>query len=279
MRIIRFIFFVCFIFILLLAGFVAWFCTGSFVYQNSMQKEFVIDAPISVVCKRAMNIKPKPESEDRHFPKIDMKQAAKNYSLGKPIEIEFEHPKLGPIKAGIQINLEAEPNSLKIRGKVVSLDPSQIKKFGKTVADIENFTFALKIAAKDATGGNLGFMSLLSNSGQTVLELTSDSDVRVHFRELGILRSRIDGMAAKTQREIVQEVEKFLDENLRKPGEEELTQQNGAEDKVSRGLNFLNRLNQGAKAVMKDSSKNAEPPKQTATVNDDDIDVSVLDEE
>lgn len=280
MKIFRIVFLVFFIIILLIVGFAAWFCTGSFVYQNSLQEEFVIDEPISVVCKRAMNIKLKPRSKDKLAARIDMQQAAKNYSLGKPIEVEIDHPKLGTFKAEVRINLEAEPNSLKIRGTMVSLDPSQVKKYGKTVAGIENFTFVLKIAAKDPLGKNLGFVNLLTNTGKTAIELSTDSDIRVHFRGLGLLRSQIDRMAEKTRLDIVQEVENFLDENLRQPSEEELARQNAVDEKAPKSGNFWNRLKQGAKAAIQKVDPGLEPEKVIPSQDDDEpLDVSALDEE
>lgn len=279
MKIFRIFFLAFFVIILLAVGFVAWFCTGSFVYQNSLQEGFVIDAPISVVCKRAMNIKPKPRSADQISARIDMQQAAQSYSLGQPIEIEIDHPKLGTFKAQIKIKLEADPTSVKIIGTVVSLDPREVKKFGKTVADIENFTFALKIAPEDEMGKGLGLMSLLSNSGKTALELSSDSDVRVHFRGLGLLRSQIDRMAEKTRLQIVQEIEKFLDENLRQPTEEELAQQKAAEEKASKGGNFWDRLKQGAKTAVQKSEPEAEPKQTLPSPNEEPLDVSALDED
>ena len=278
MRIFRIVFIAFFVLLLLVVGFGVWFCTGSFMYQNSLQEEFVIDEPVSVICRRAMNIKPKPKSEDQISAKIDMQQAAKSYSLGQPIEIEIDHPKLGIIKAEIKINLEADPNSLKIRGRTVSLEPSQVKKFGKTVADVENFEFALKIAAKDQSGKDVGLLSLLSSSGKTVLELSADSDVRVHFRGLGLLRSQIDRMAEKTRKQIVQEIENFLDENLRNPSEEELAEQKAVEERVQKGANFWNRLKQGAKAAVQKSEPESEP-KVIPTQDDEPLDVSALDEE
>lgn len=279
MKIFRIFFLAFFVIILLAVGFVAWFCTGSFVYQNSLQEGFVIDAPISVVCKRAMNIKPKPRSADQISVWIDMQQAAQSYSLGQPIEIEIDHPKLGTFKAQIKIKLEADPTSVKIIGTVVSLDPREVKKFGKTVADIENFTFALKIAPEDEMGKGLGLMSLLSNSGKTALELSSDSEVRVHFRGMGLLRSQIDRMAEKTRLQIVQEIEKFLDENLRQPTEEELAQQKAAEEKAQKGGNFWDRLKQGAKTAVQKSEPEAEPKQALPSPNEEPLDVSALDED
>ncbi len=279
MRIFRIIFLAFFVIILLAVGFVAWFCTGSFVYQNSLQEEFVIDEPISVVCKRAMNIKLKPKSEDQIGVSIDMQQAAQSYSLGQPIEVEIDHPKLGTFKAQIKIKLEADPTSVKIIGTVVSLDPREVKKFGKTVADIENFTFALKIAPKDELGKGLGIVSLLSNSGKTALELSSDSDVRVHFRGLGLLRSQIDRMAEKTRQQIVQEIEKFLDENLRQPTGEELARQKAEEQKAQKGGNFWDRLKQGAKTAVQKSEPESEPVVIPSQDDDEPLDVSALDED
>ena len=274
MRIFRTVFSLFFVMVLLAAGFVVWFCTGSFTYQNSMQKEFVIDEPIAVVCKRAMNIKPK-DSDDLSLPRIDMQQAAKNYSLGQPIEVEFDHPKRGTIKAGLKINLEADPSALKIRGKVVSLEPSHFEKFGKDLADIENFTIVLKISSGSDVRSAGGLMQFFTGTGKTVIELSADSEVLVHFRGLGFLRSRIDQKVQKEQENLVQKIEKFLDENLRNPSEEEQAQQKAEEEKPKKNWNFWNLKKQDApQEVQKPESVTG------AAVQDDEvIDVSALDEE
>ncbi|MCR5164465.1 MAG: hypothetical protein K6C40_10645 [Thermoguttaceae bacterium] len=274
MKIYRIVFWVLLVLILLTVGFIVWFCTGSFTYKSSMDRQtFVIDAPIDVVCERVKNIKIEPKTEDSVSAKIDIQEAAKSFSLGQPIEVEIDHPKLGTITAGIKINLEIESDALIVHGSLAYLDPRQFKKFGKTVVDIENLTFTIAVSAQDKTGKGLAgkeicstaltkivsesiksalpdpFRRVLSarselNSGKTVLELSFDPEVRVNFRGMGFMRFLVRKNIEKLQGEVVQKIETFLDENLRQPGEEELARQKAAEEKAQKGgsrWNFLNR--------------------------------------
>jgi len=281
--------------VLLTAGFLAWFCTGSFTYQLSMNEKFVIDAPISVVCKRAMNIKSKPQTKGKLTPKIDMQEAAMNYSLGKPIELELDHPKLGIIKAEIKINLEAEPNSLQIHGKVVSLEPSRFEKYGKALADVENIAFTLKVATTDESGSNGGFLQFFSETGKTVIEMGIDSSVCVHFREMGLLNSLLRRKVGKVQQKMHEQIMNFVDENLSKPTKEELAEQKAREEKATekqpkkKGM-FWNRLLQGVQEKTlevieeelteeEEKEEKEKKVKKVKTEDEEEIDVSALDEE
>lgn len=305
MKIYRIVFWTLLVILLLAVGFIVWLCTGSFTYKSSMAKKtFVIDAPIEVVCERVKNIKLEPKTEDSVSAKIDIQKAARSVSLGQPIEVEIDHPKLGTITAGIKINLEIESDALIIHGSLASLDPHQFKKLGKTVVDIENITFTLAISAQDKTGKDLGGKEICStaltkivsdslksalpdsfkkvlngkselNSGKTVLELSFDPEVRIGFRGMGFLRSLVQKMVEKLQGEVVQKMETFLDENLRKPGEEELARQKAEEEKAQKGASFWNRLKQGARESIRKSEAGEETPAQ----DDEPIDVSVLDDE
>lgn len=339
----RIVFWVFLAVVLLAVGFIVWLCTGSFTYKSSMAKKtFIIDAPIEVVCERVKNIKIEPKTEDSISTKIDIQKAAKSISLGQPIEVEIDHPKLGTITAGIKINLEIESDALIIHGRLASLDPRQFKKFGKTIVDVENFTFTLAVSAQDKTGKKLGgkdicstaltrivsdsiksalpdsFKKVLlgkseSNSGKTVVELSFDPEVRIGFRGMGFMRSLVQKMVEKRQGEVVQKIETFLDENLRKPGEEELARQKNAEENAQKGGNLWNLLNPGETqetvqksepgeetASQEDADKKnkkswkfwtrqkdephetalkSESEEETASEDDDQIDVSILDEE
>lgn len=317
MKIFRIVFGVFLVIILLAVGFVAWFCTGSFVYQYSMQEEFVVDEPITVVFSRAMNIKPKPKSEDKISAKIDMQDAAEKCLVGQPIDVELDVPKFGTINATLKIDLEEKPNPLKIRGTVILLDPHQVKKFGKTLADVENLTFTLKISAKDETGKDMETMDIVSgsvnkiipdpvkkfipdpikkimpdsiqkfvdtdselDSSKTGLVLSFDSDVRVCFREMGFLRSQVDQMAENFHQEIIQEIEKFLDENLRTPTEEELARQKAEAEKAQRMKNrkngILNRRKKSSTESQNNETDESETQEETDTIMDEDVDTSLL---
>lgn len=283
MKISRIVFWVFIVTLLLAAGFIVWLCTGSFTYQRSVQKEFVIDEPISVICQRAMTIKPKPDSEDPNMPKIDIQEAAKNYSIGQPIDVEINHKRLGKLNAKVSIRLEMEMDALTIRsltihGKVVSLDPPLIKKYGKTLANVENFTFEFKISSRSEDGKSGGFKRFFSNSSKTAFELTLDSRIRVYFRDLAFVRSQAEQMLEEEQMDIVQNVAKFLDENLRSPNDVEKPSQKPAEQKAPKSrIRNLKKETVPQEQPQEEPQESAEDDEE-AVVLDDDV-TAALDEE
>lgn len=208
----RFIIHTVFILLVLLAGFVGWLVSGSFEYQSSQEREFLINAPLSDVCRAALAIKEMPEPEEGEpQTKVDIQKAIKNVAIGEPIECEVEHPKLGKLLLKIQLGVQLEGTSVRLSGETISIEPSEIKQNGITVAELEKIQFTLGIVAKN--GGAGSFLNL-PTTGQTVIHFTSSTDLNVKFRDVNLIRSTVEREMVKSQEKVISQIEKFITTNF-----------------------------------------------------------------
>lgn len=222
-----------------------WFKTGSFEYRGSQIHDFAIDAPLSQVCKRAMNLKELPQAEtNENAPKLDFAKAAKQFLAGEPIDYEHLHPELGLLKLKLNISLEMT-DGIQIKGESVSIEPKEIRKMGMKIAELEKIEFSLAIIPKDVEP-QIGLFSIIPKTGTTVIRVKSSTQLKVRCREMKFVRTIVDGQVAKNQERMIEEIRTFIDANLMKDpeGMEELESEispETASDGALPGGRFLER--------------------------------------
>lgn len=199
--------------LLLVLGFF-WLHSASFEYHGSQEKEFVIDAPLSAVCKQAANASEickqmmNSQSSDSDEPKvkIDVEQAVQSLTIGEPIDCEINHPELGKRFLKIKLNLKYDDGYF-LSGKTVSIEPSAIQKGGINVAEIQAIRFTLGIVPKDF---EKKFFNLIPNVGTTVVKFSSSTDLKINFREFGFIRATVDKTVAQSQQDVLKQIDAFI---------------------------------------------------------------------
>lgn len=199
--------------LLLVLGFF-WLHSASFEYHGSQEKEFVIDAPLSAVCKQAANASEickqmmNSQSLDSDEPKvkIDVEQAVQSLTIGEPIDCEINHPELGKRFLKIKLNLKYDDGYF-LSGKTVSIEPSAIQKGGINVAEIQAIRFTLGIVPKDF---EKKFFNLIPNVGTTVVKFSSSTDLKINFREFGFIRATVDKAVAQSQQDVLKRIDAFI---------------------------------------------------------------------
>lgn len=282
MKLFRLIFVILLALILLLTAAFFWVRSGSFTYDSSQEKEFQINAPISVVCKRALSAKEFPRDADGTQTKVDMKKAVQNFAIGDPIECEVNHPILGKMIFRFKITLKIEDGVFNLKGETVSIEPNLIRHKGMVVASLEKVGFQLGIEAKGAQSA--GLFDLLPSTGTTLIHFSSFTNLKVHFREYSFIRGLVDQVIAKTQKKILTQIDSFIQTNLMQPGPQEKTTDAPAATESAapsetakpkkRVIQFLKKAGDG---LLKQGS-DTENPTENAP-DEDDLDLSVLDEE
>lgn len=256
-----------------------WFCTGSFEFEGAQKKEFRIDQPLSVVCKRAMSAKDLPQTEDGTKTTIDMKKAVKSFSFGEPIECYVDHPVLGKLRILLKITISIDNGVVTLRGETCSIEPNQIRKNGMNVADLEQIRFALSIQAADFEPG--GFMNLLPSTGYTILNFESSTALNVHFRECGFVRSIVEKEILHNQQNVLNQIEAFIQNVILVPAADE-TPKEPTKKSAHRLSSFIPKPFKRSQTSAEEEPAKADASEESDSSEEidlEDVDLSALDED
>ncbi len=238
-----------------------WLHSSSFEYQGSQEKEFVIDAPLSEVCKRAMNARELPQTDGAQA-KINVKQAAQSLAIGEPIDCEINHPEIGNMLLKIKLNLKYNDGYF-LTGKTIAIEPSVIRKAGINAAEIKELRFTLGIVPRNFEKKSF---SILPDSGTTVVKFSSSTDLKINFREYGFIRSAVDKAVAQSQQNVLKQIGAFIETNLLNPStSDNKTTKNNTDLKNTRTSLFNMFPNKASNAARPSQTP---PSTQKKTVNE-----------